>query len=112
MYHEICLIYVLIGFHSQAAFLENGCQIGFYHGDPKVIAEDIKTLKPTIFAGVPRFYCKIYDKVGCVVGVASDALLLDGSLDNSMFDMPSIFAKRCRQHVCMCQPSNINTTAD
>jgi long-chain acyl-CoA synthetase len=53
----------------EASFLENGAQIGFYRGDLKLIAEDIKVLKPTIFAGVPRFYCKIYDKV--MVSVSS-----------------------------------------
>ncbi len=41
--------------------------IGFYQGDPKLLVDDLQVLRPTIFAGVPRVYSRIYDRVHSVI---------------------------------------------
>lgn len=41
----------------------NGCQVGFYRGDVKLLMEDIGVLKPTVFPTVPRLLNRVYDKV-------------------------------------------------
>ena len=41
----------------------NGCQVGFYRGDVKLLMEDIGALKPTVFPTVPRLLNRVYDKV-------------------------------------------------
>lgn len=45
--------------------------IGFYQGDPRHLVEDIQVLKPTVFAGVPRVYSRIYDRVQGVIASSS-----------------------------------------
>ncbi|KAJ6806986.1 long chain acyl-CoA synthetase 4-like [Iris pallida] len=41
-------------------FIFNGASIGFWHGDVKLLVEDIRELKPTIFCAVPRVLDRIY----------------------------------------------------
>ena len=48
---------------GQAILFGCGSRIGFYRGDVKLLLEDAKALRPTIFFGVPRLLNKIYDKV-------------------------------------------------
>ena len=45
------------------AILSVGGSIGFYNGNIKKILDDILTLKPTIFVGVPRVYQRFYDNI-------------------------------------------------
>ena len=65
--------------HSLEACLQNcvvfvGCSIGFYQGDvKKLVSEDLPDLRPTIMAGVPRIYARIYDKV--MMGVESKGFI-------------------------------------
>jgi len=41
-----------------------GCAVGFYSGDIKrLFSEDVPMLRPTVMAGVPRVYARMYDKV-------------------------------------------------
>ena len=40
-----------------------GGSIGFYQGDARKLTDDIAALRPTVFAGVPRVYSRIYDRV-------------------------------------------------
>jgi long-chain acyl-CoA synthetase len=40
-----------------------GGAIGFYSGDVQRLLDDISTLRPTIFASVPRLWNRIHDKV-------------------------------------------------
>jgi long-chain acyl-CoA synthetase len=48
----------------QMSMIVSGASIGFYSGDVrKLVSEDLPALKPTIMAGVPRVYSRIYDKV-------------------------------------------------
>lgn len=41
----------------------HGCSCGFYSGDPLKLLDDMKALKPTIFASVPRLFNRIYDRI-------------------------------------------------
>ena len=47
----------------QCAFQMSGAMIGFYQGDTLKITEDLKALRPTVFASVPRLYNRIYEKI-------------------------------------------------
>ncbi|XP_031438471.1 long-chain-fatty-acid--CoA ligase 5 [Clupea harengus] len=40
-----------------------GGRVGFFQGDIKLLPDDMKTLKPTIFPVVPRLLNRVYDKV-------------------------------------------------
>ena len=41
-------------------FIYAGGSIAFYSGDILKIIDDLKQVRPTIFASVPRLYNKIY----------------------------------------------------
>eukprot|EP01018_Ginkgo_biloba_P025311 Gb_09959 [translate_table: standard] len=41
-------------------FFHRGASVGYWQGDPKLLAEDLMELKPTLFAGVPRVFDRIY----------------------------------------------------
>ena len=56
-----------------------GGQIGFFQGDVKLLMDDIKELRPTLFPSVPRLLNRFYDKV--VSGVNESAV------KKIMFDM-------------------------
>eukprot|EP00051_Salpingoeca_urceolata_P026721 m.478339 g.478339 ORF g.478339 m.478339 type:complete len:663 (+) comp21121_c0_seq1:69-2057(+) len=54
--------------HSMETILQmfgmcGGARVGFYQGDVKKLTDDILELRPTVFAGVPRVYSRIYDRV-------------------------------------------------
>ncbi|PWA01884.1 hypothetical protein BB558_002014 [Smittium angustum] len=40
-----------------------GCKIGFFRGDMLKVMDDIATLQPSIFVGVPRLFTRIKDRV-------------------------------------------------
>ncbi|XP_062859103.1 long-chain-fatty-acid--CoA ligase 5 [Trichomycterus rosablanca] len=40
-----------------------GGQVGFFQGDIRLLPDDMKTLKPTVFPVVPRLLNRVYDKV-------------------------------------------------
>ncbi|EPS66319.1 hypothetical protein M569_08457, partial [Genlisea aurea] len=50
-----------------------GVAIGFYQGDTMKLMDDIASLRPTIFASVPRIYNRIYD--GIISAVRSSGVL-------------------------------------
>ncbi|WKY06955.1 hypothetical protein Q1695_006828 [Nippostrongylus brasiliensis] len=63
---------VMISFLPLAHMLERviesvcftkGARVGFYRGDIRVLAEDIKELRPTVVPVVPRVLNRLYDKV-------------------------------------------------
>lgn len=47
----------------QAVVFSCGARVGFFQGDIRLLSDDMKTLKPTVFPTVPRLVNKIYDKV-------------------------------------------------
>ncbi|XP_038614060.1 long-chain-fatty-acid--CoA ligase 5 [Tachyglossus aculeatus] len=40
-----------------------GAKVGFFQGDIRLLTEDMKALKPTVFPVVPRLLNRVYDKV-------------------------------------------------
>ncbi|KAM5320160.1 long-chain-fatty-acid--CoA ligase 5 isoform 2-T4 [Glossophaga mutica] len=40
----------------------SGARVGFFQGDIRLLSDDMKALKPTLFATVPRLLNRIYDK--------------------------------------------------
>ncbi|KFQ28154.1 Long-chain-fatty-acid--CoA ligase 5 [Mesitornis unicolor] len=40
-----------------------GAKVGFFQGDIKLLTDDMKALKPTIFPVVPRLLNRVYDKI-------------------------------------------------
>ncbi|XP_018890260.3 long-chain-fatty-acid--CoA ligase 5 isoform X2 [Gorilla gorilla gorilla] len=46
----------------QAVAYSCGARVGFFQGDIRLLADDMKTLKPTLFPVVPRLLNRIYDK--------------------------------------------------
>ncbi|KAM9462131.1 long-chain-fatty-acid--CoA ligase 5 [Clarias gariepinus] len=40
-----------------------GGRVGFFQGDIKLLPDDMKTLKPTVFPVVPRLLNRVYDKI-------------------------------------------------
>jgi long-chain acyl-CoA synthetase len=56
-----------------------GGAAGFFRGDVTQLLDDVSALQPTIFAGVPRLYNRIYDKIR---GQVKEA----GGIKQSLFD--------------------------
>ncbi|KAM7511903.1 hypothetical protein LguiB_010778 [Lonicera macranthoides] len=54
-------------------FISTGASIGFWHGDVKLLMDDVKELKPTVFCAVPRVLDRIYS--GLVEKISSGGLL-------------------------------------
>lgn len=47
----------------QIAIYSCGAKVGFFQGDIRLLPDDMKTLKPTVFPVVPRLLNRIYNKV-------------------------------------------------
>ncbi|XP_040848048.1 long-chain-fatty-acid--CoA ligase 5 isoform X3 [Ochotona curzoniae] len=47
----------------QAVIYSCGARVGFFQGDIRLLPDDMKALKPTVFPTVPRLLNRIYDKV-------------------------------------------------
>uniref|UniRef100_A0AAX7VJQ4 Arachidonate--CoA ligase n=1 Tax=Astatotilapia calliptera TaxID=8154 RepID=A0AAX7VJQ4_ASTCA len=54
-----CVIYVCL----QSVVYCHGGRIGFYQGDIRLLPDDMKALRPTIFPVVPRLLNRMYDKI-------------------------------------------------
>lgn len=63
---------IMISFLPLAHMLERCCEngiymvggsVGFYSGDIKNLADDMKALRPTVMPAVPRLLNRLYDKV-------------------------------------------------
>jgi long-chain acyl-CoA synthetase len=48
---------------AEAYIISRGGSIGFFQGDLRKLTDDIKTLKPTIYAGVPKVFQRIMNEV-------------------------------------------------
>uniref|UniRef100_A0A8C6UPY7 Long-chain-fatty-acid--CoA ligase n=1 Tax=Neogobius melanostomus TaxID=47308 RepID=A0A8C6UPY7_9GOBI len=48
---------------TTGVMLVHGARIGFFQGDIKLLMDDLATLKPTVFAVVPRLLNRMYDKI-------------------------------------------------
>ncbi|XP_059707947.1 long-chain-fatty-acid--CoA ligase 5 [Haemorhous mexicanus] len=47
----------------QTVIYSCGAKVGFFQGDIKLLTDDMKTLKPTLFPVVPRLLNRVYDKI-------------------------------------------------
>ncbi|XP_061491980.1 long-chain-fatty-acid--CoA ligase 5 [Rhineura floridana] len=47
----------------QTVMYSNGAKVGFFQGDIRLLTDDMKALKPTVFPVVPRLLNRIYDKI-------------------------------------------------
>ncbi|XP_005048837.1 PREDICTED: long-chain-fatty-acid--CoA ligase 5 [Ficedula albicollis] len=47
----------------QAVVYSCGAKVGFFQGDIRLLTDDMKTLKPTLFPVVPRLLNRVYDKI-------------------------------------------------
>ncbi|XP_058262007.1 long-chain-fatty-acid--CoA ligase 5 isoform X3 [Hemibagrus wyckioides] len=47
----------------QTVLYSVGGRVGFFQGDIKLLPDDMKTLKPTVFPVVPRLLNRVYDKI-------------------------------------------------
>ncbi|KAJ0603394.1 putative long-chain-fatty-acid--CoA ligase [Helianthus annuus] len=54
-------------------FISTGASIGFWRGDVKLLIDDLKELKPTVFCSVPRVLDRIYS--GLVEKISSSGFL-------------------------------------
>uniref|UniRef100_A0A8B9VYS6 Arachidonate--CoA ligase n=1 Tax=Anas zonorhyncha TaxID=75864 RepID=A0A8B9VYS6_9AVES len=68
---DLCIVCFTSGttgkrMHVVASILKQllcGAKVGFFQGDIKLLTDDMKTLKPTLFPVVPRLLNRIYDKI-------------------------------------------------
>ena len=51
-----------------------GGSVGFFNGNIKKLQDDILTLQPTLFVGVPRVYQRFYDAAMQKIDAMSPAL--------------------------------------
>eukprot|EP00899_Mesostigma_viride_P024273 jgi/Mesvir1/502/Mv11370-RA.1 len=56
---------------AEELFLSRGLSIGYWQGDVKKLMDDIVTLKPTMFPGVPRIFDRVYTGVENAINRAS-----------------------------------------
>ncbi|MBN3319720.1 ACSL1 ligase, partial [Atractosteus spatula] len=47
----------------QAVILCHGARIGFFQGDIRLLMDDLKTLRPTVFPVVPRLLNRMFDRI-------------------------------------------------
>ncbi|XP_050814002.1 long-chain-fatty-acid--CoA ligase 5 [Gopherus flavomarginatus] len=47
----------------QIIIYSSGARVGFFQGDIRLLTDDMRTLKPTVFPTVPRLLNRIYDKI-------------------------------------------------
>ncbi|NXB10214.1 ACSL5 ligase, partial [Cnemophilus loriae] len=47
----------------QAVVYSCGAKVGFFQGDIRLLSDDMKTLKPTLFPVVPRLLNRVYDQI-------------------------------------------------
>lgn len=52
--------------HQSVVYCHGG-RIGFFQGDIRLLSDDMKALRPTIFPVVPRLLNRMYDKVSRIL---------------------------------------------
>lgn len=95
---------VMLSFLPLAHMLERCCEVavyiaggavGFYGGDIKNLADDYKTLRPTITPSVPRLLNRVYDKVtGQLNGSAFKKFLFNMALASKKKDLERGITRR------------------
>uniref|UniRef100_A0A8C8HRE9 Arachidonate--CoA ligase n=1 Tax=Oncorhynchus tshawytscha TaxID=74940 RepID=A0A8C8HRE9_ONCTS len=62
-YNKCFLTVVTVRFFPQSVVYCHGGRIGFFQGDIRLLSDDMKALRPTIFPVVPRLLNRMYDKI-------------------------------------------------
>uniref|UniRef100_A0A8C5WWJ4 Long-chain-fatty-acid--CoA ligase n=1 Tax=Laticauda laticaudata TaxID=8630 RepID=A0A8C5WWJ4_LATLA len=62
-------------------------RVGFFQGDIKLLVDDMKALKPTIFPVVPRVLNRIYDKVKPLTQTRFKRLLLNVAVNRKLAEV-------------------------
>uniref|UniRef100_A0A671WMK2 Long-chain-fatty-acid--CoA ligase n=1 Tax=Sparus aurata TaxID=8175 RepID=A0A671WMK2_SPAAU len=57
-----CIHVIQVHLHKSVVYCHGG-RIGFYQGDIRLLPDDMKALRPTIFPVVPRLLNRMYDKI-------------------------------------------------
>lgn len=70
----------------------HGGRIGFFQGDIRLLSDDMKALRPTIFPVVPRLLNRMYDKVSLFASLFAITKLLPHSLSVNLKKSISIFS--------------------
>ncbi|XP_066047023.1 long-chain-fatty-acid--CoA ligase 5 [Chamaea fasciata] len=64
-----------------------GAKVGFFQGDIKLLTDDMKTLKPTLFPVVPRLLNRVYDKIQSGANTPLKRFLLNFSVFMKMAEL-------------------------
>uniref|UniRef100_A0A671L7C2 Long-chain-fatty-acid--CoA ligase n=1 Tax=Sinocyclocheilus anshuiensis TaxID=1608454 RepID=A0A671L7C2_9TELE len=59
-HHTVILLHC---YETRAVVICHGGRIGFFQGDIRLLSDDMKALRPTIFPVVPRLLNRMYDKI-------------------------------------------------
>ncbi|KAF1429921.1 Long-chain-fatty-acid--CoA ligase 5, partial [Spheniscus magellanicus] len=71
----------------QTVIYSCGAKVGFFQGDIKLLTDDMKTLKPTLFPVVPRLLNRIYDKIQSGAKSPVKRCLLNFAVTVKMFEI-------------------------
>uniref|UniRef100_A0A670XX23 Arachidonate--CoA ligase n=1 Tax=Pseudonaja textilis TaxID=8673 RepID=A0A670XX23_PSETE len=71
----------------QSTVYSFGGRVGFFQGDIKLLVDDMKALKPTIFPVVPRVLNRIYDKVKPFTQTRFKRLLLNVAVNRKLAEV-------------------------
>uniref|UniRef100_A0A8C5S685 Long-chain-fatty-acid--CoA ligase n=1 Tax=Laticauda laticaudata TaxID=8630 RepID=A0A8C5S685_LATLA len=71
----------------QSTMYSFGGRVGFFQGDIKLLVDDMKALKPTIFPVVPRVLNRIYDKVQTSTQTRFKRLLLNVAVNRKLAEV-------------------------
>uniref|UniRef100_A0A670Y6V9 Long-chain-fatty-acid--CoA ligase n=1 Tax=Pseudonaja textilis TaxID=8673 RepID=A0A670Y6V9_PSETE len=71
----------------QSTVYSFGGRVGFFQGDIKLLVDDMKALKPTIFPVVPRVLNRIYDKVQTSTQTRFKRLLLNVAVNRKLAEV-------------------------
>lgn len=61
----------------QTVIFCSGAKVGFFQGDIRLLTDDMKVLRPTVFPTVPRLLNRIYDKIQSGAQTPTKKFLLD-----------------------------------
>ncbi|XP_029417956.1 long-chain-fatty-acid--CoA ligase 5 isoform X2 [Nannospalax galili] len=78
----------------QAVLFSCGGRVGFFQGDIRLLPDDMKTLKPTVFPTVPRLLNRIYDKVQNEAKTPLKKFLLNLAIDTKFNEVKNGIVRR------------------
>ncbi|XP_063163226.1 long-chain-fatty-acid--CoA ligase 5 [Candoia aspera] len=71
----------------QSVLYSSGARVGFFQGDIKLLTDDMKALKPTVFPVVPRLLNRIYDKIQSGAQTRFKQLLLNVAVGRKLAEL-------------------------